>query len=323
MPYHLYKGQTLPSRRQIERALKRIIQDQVDQVMHFELKEAHLIGRGVHRAAYLVDFQLKPDPIQFKGQMVLLYPYAEAATELKDRLLNEVCVLQSLSLDQPAFRSPYLIGHCIINDSVVILEEWIDGVQIDLRAGRCMVGKPWEVAGEVAARVHDLRQVGMTVGGFKTREEHALHSLQDLDGHDIKLFSEAKEWCLKYLPPTQPTTLLHGDLSGQNIMIDLEGKVAPALIDWTFTIQGDPAHELAIITQGKRRPFEVDYGHEKLIEAYEDAGGEDIRVQEIHLYEICLLGRRYRAAKNKKDRIESPQEPLRLLHHLMIRLKRK
>ena len=134
MPYHLYKGQTLPSRRQIERALKRIIQDQVDQVMHFELKDAHLIGRGVHRAAYLVDFQLNPDPLQFQGKMVLLYPYAEAAPDLKDRLLNEVCVLQSLSLDRPAFRSPYLVGHCIINDAVVILEEWIDGVQIDLRA---------------------------------------------------------------------------------------------------------------------------------------------------------------------------------------------
>ena len=312
MPYHLYKGQTLPTRRQIERSLKRIAQNQVDQVMHFELIDAHLIGRGVHRAAYLVDFQLQPNVFAFPGKMVLLYPYAEAAVELKERLLNEVCALQSLALDHPAFRFPLFIGHCILNDAVVILEEWIEGVQIDLRAGRCMVGKPWEVAGEVAARVHDLYQVGETVGGFKTRHEHALHSLKDLDGHDVQLFSQAKQWCLSNLPPKEKTTLLHGDLSGQNIMIDLEGRVAPALIDWTFTTQGDPAHELAIITQGKRRPFEVDYGHEKLIEAYEDAGGIDIRVQEVHLYEICLLGRRYRAAKSKKDRIESPQEPLRL-----------
>ena len=106
----------------------------------------------------------------------------------------------------------------------------------ECESGRCMVGKPWEVAGETAARVHDLEKVGKQVGGFSTRQEHALHSLQALDGHDMKLFTQAKEWCLKNLPPEDPSTLLHGDLSGQNIMVDLEGQTAPALIDWTFTI---------------------------------------------------------------------------------------
>ena len=323
MPYHLYKGQTLPSRRYIERALKRILQDHIHEVMHFALKDAHLIGRGVHRAAYLIDFEIKPDPFPRNRKWVLLYPYEESAADLQDRLLNEVKALEELEKAQPPFRFPYLVGHCILNDAVVILEEWVDGVQIDLRAGRCMVGKPWEVAGETAARVHDLSTVGQHVGGFPTRRAHALHSLDALDGNEMKLFDEAKEWCLKNLPPDESSTLLHGDLSGQNIMVNLEGKAAPALIDWTFTTYGDPAHELAIITQAKRRPFEVDYGHEKLLEAYEDAGGIEVRLNEIFLYEICLLGRRYKAAKSKKGRIESPQEPLRLLHHLMVRLKRK
>ena len=80
---------------------------------------------------------------------------------------------------------------------------------------------------------------------------------------------------------------------------------------------------MAIITQGKRRPFEVDHGHERLLDAYLQAGGYEITLNEIYLYELCLFGRRYHTAKTKRaTRVESPQEPLRLAYHLLARLKR-
>ena len=324
MAYDLYQGQTLPSRRDVERALRKMAQEEGAMLPQLTLNGLQVIGRGVHRVAYLVDFKVKPDPIRISGaDRVLLYPYAEEASELKERLYREATALELLSQIKTPFRIPKPVGGVEVDDAVILLERFVEGNPIDLRAGRCLAGKPWEVAGEIAAAVHmtDL-EIAEQVGGFPTRREHALEAIKALDGHDQAWFKVAKEWCLKHLPPEdEPSALLHGDLSGQNILIDLKGGKAPALIDWTFTLWGDPAHEMAIITQGKRRPFEVDHGLHKLLEAYEDAGGRHIKPEEVYLHELCLFGRRYRAAKERgKARAEHPQEPLRALHGLLTRL---
>lgn len=322
MAYELFQGQTLPTRRELERALKRLGQEEGGMLPTLELNDCQVLGRGVHRVAYYVDFKLRPDPTRVSGKRVLLYPYAEEAAGLKGRLAREVAALDLLSQVKTPFRYPGLVGAVEIDEAVVILEKFVEGSPIDLRVGRCLAGKPWEVAGEIAAIVHQHPEVGEGVGGFPTRLDHATLALEDLKGHDAPLFKVAHEWGLKHLPPEgEPSTLLHGDLSGQNILMDLKGKLAPALIDWTFTIQGDPAHELAIITQGKRRPFEVDHGLERLLEAYEDAGGRPIAAEHVHFHELCLLGRRYRAAVTRgKARKEHPQEPLRALHGLLTKL---
>ena len=324
MAYQLFQGQTLPSRRNIERSIHRMLQERAGVAADVSINNCQVLGRGVHRVAYLVDLTVNPDFNHVSGSHVLLYPYEEEAASLKERLMREVTALEALDRAQSVFRYPQLIAYTVFNDAVVILERRVDGVPLDLRAGRCMVGNPWSVAGEIAARVHDLTNVARNLNGYPTRRAHANSALKDLEGLESRIFEDARQWCLEHLPPEdQPATLLHGDLSGQNIFVDLEGKLPPALIDWTFVIQGDPAHELAIITQGKRRPFEVDYGHEKLLEAYEDAGGHPVKLNEIYLYEMCLFGRRYRAAKKKgRNRVESPQEPLRLLHGLLNRLKK-
>lgn len=322
MAYELFQGQTLPTRRELERALRRLGQEEGAMLPTLELGDCQLIGRGVHRAAYYVDFKLRPDPLRVSGKRVLLYPYAEEAAGLRGRLAREAAALELLGQVKPPFRYPALVGAVEIDDAVVILERFVEGSPIDMRLGRCLAGKPWEVAGEIAATVHQLSELAEGVGGFPTRLEHATLALDDLRGHDAPLFDVAYAWGLKNLPPEgEPSTLLHGDLSGQNILIDLKGGQAPALIDWTFTIQGDPAHELAIITQGKRRPFEVDHGLERLLEAYEDAGGRPLSAAHVHFHELCLLGRRYRAATSRvKARKEHPQEPLRALHGLLTKL---
>jgi len=322
MPYDLYQGQTVPTRREVERALRKMAQEEGAMLPALDLKSIQVIGRGVHRVAFRVNFKLKPDPHKISGDRVLLYPYAEEAEEIKERLYREATALELLAAIKTPFRIPKPVGGVEVNGAVVLLERFVEGDPIDLRAGRCLAGKPWEVVGELAAVVHQLSEIGEQVGGYATRREHALSALTALDGHDLDWFKTAKEWCLKHLPPEEaPSTLLHGDLSGQNILMDFKSGKAPALIDWTFTMWGDPAHELAIITQGKRRPFEVDYGLQKMLEVYEDAGGVPISPEEVYLHELCLFGRRYRAAKTRgKARAEHPQEPLRALHGLLTRL---
>lgn len=326
MPYQLFQGQTLPTRRDIDRSIRRMFEEHFTTPTQIKIEDIQTLGRGVHRIAYDLRLSLKPDIHSLSGKYVLLYPYAEEASGLQERLLREVNALVGLTQSEAAFRYPQIIGNSIMDDgAVVILEKKVSGVPIDLRAGRCMVGQPWEVAGEIAARVHELDQVAQQIDGYPTRRAHALDSIKSLDGHDVGLFADAKAWCLEHLPESNiPTTLIHGDLSGQNILVDMSGKRAPALIDWTFTLRGDPAHELAIITQGKRRPFEVDDGHQRLLHAYIDAGGSELSLNDIYLYEFCLFGRRYKAATTRgKQRIESPQEPLRLLHGLLMRLTKK
>ena len=315
---------TMPTRREIERALKQIAQ-QSNFGSHVDLQHVQLIGHGMHRVAFHIRLQVRPDPGHLSGEHVLLYPYVEEAEGLKSRLRQESQALRLLDQVKPIFRFPQLIDDVEIGESVVLYEKYVEGVPLDLRVGRCLVGHPWEVVAEIAARVHDLRDVSLRLDGFNTRREQALHDIEVLRESEESTFRRAYDWCLEHLPDEgQETTLIHGDLSGQNILVHPEGLKAPALIDWTFTQKGDPAHEMAIVTQGQRRPFEVDYGHERLLESYHDAGGVPIKIQEIYLYELCLFGRRHRdATKNRLRRTEDPNEPLRLAYHLLHKLKKK
>jgi hypothetical protein len=318
-PHH-----TMPTRKEIERALKLIAQKS-GFGSHIDLQQMQLLGYGMHRVAFHIKLKVQPDPANLSGEHVILYPYDEEALGIKERLKREAKTLQLLAQVNPIFRFPKLIDSIEINDSVILYERFVEGVPLDLRVGRCLVGHPWEVVGEIAARVHDLRELSEHLDGFKTRREQALYDIEVLKRLGESTFERAYEWCLRHLPPEgEPTTLLHGDLSGQNILVHPEGLIAPALIDWTFAVQGDPAHEMAIVTQGHRRPFEVDYGHERLLESYHDAGGTKIELHEVFLYELCLFGRRFEAAnKNKFRRTEDPNEPLRLAYNLLMKLKKK
>ena len=238
MPYQLFQGQTLPTRREIERSVRRMFEEHFTVPTQLEIRNLQILGRGVHRVAYDISLYLKPDTYGLAGNYVLLYPYAEEAHGLKERLIREVEALVALGESEAVFRYPQIIGNSIMKDAVVILEKKVSGVPIDLRAGRCMVGRPWDVAGEIAARVHQLDDVAEQLNGYESRYDHAIQSIQSLDGHELSIFGEAKAWCLENLPgEDEPTCLIHGDLSGQNILVDVNGKQPPALIDWTFTLQ--------------------------------------------------------------------------------------
>ena len=78
---------------------------------------------------------------------------------------------------------------------------------------------------------------------------------------------------------------MHGDLLGQNILVDPDGS--PSVIDWEYAQRGDPAHDLAIVTRGVRRPFQVERGLEKLLEAYHRHGGTGVTIEQVRLHELC------------------------------------
>jgi thiamine kinase-like enzyme len=66
------------------------------------------------------------------------------------------------------------------------------------------------------------------------------------------------------------------------------------VIDWEYARTGDPAWDLAIVTRGARRPFQVGRGLERLLEAYREHGGRDVAADHVRVYELCLIAGWYR-----------------------------
>ena len=103
----------------------------------------------------------------------------------------------------------------------------------------------------------------------------------DLEDTEAK---PAREWTAHHLPEDRAAVLVHGDLLGQNILVFPDRR--PAVIDWEFSRMGDPAFDLAIVTRGVRRPFQMARGLDRLLDAYAAAGGDPIQRTEVQFYEI-------------------------------------
>lgn len=101
----------------------------------------------------------------------------------------------------------------------------------------------------------------------------------------------AREWATQHLPPDRAAVLVHGDLLGQNILVYPDEP--PTVIDWEFCRMGDPAYDLAIVTRGVRRPFQMARGLDRLLEAYTAPGGEPITPSRVHFHELCLSAQWY------------------------------
>ncbi len=82
--------------------------------------------------------------------------------------------------------------------------------------------RPWVEVANLAHAVHRLAPLVLDdlVQGYETRRLHALAALSVLDGLDESLAVKAREWALDHLPPDTPATIIHGDLLGQNILIN-------------------------------------------------------------------------------------------------------
>jgi hypothetical protein len=125
---------------------------------------------------------------------------------------------------------------------------------------------------------------GFTEGG-------APYGMTVTEFREMSLAREVHAWALEHLPPDEPAVLLHGDLLGQNIL--LRPREALGLIDWERAQLGDPAYDLAIVTRGARQPFQIAGGLDRLLESYAGQATE-IKKDNVHLYELCLLARWYR-----------------------------
>jgi len=90
------------------------------------------------------------------------------------------------------------------------------------------------------------------------------------------------------LPEEQPSTVLHGDLLPQNLLFHRSAEGRVAVIDWECAEIGDPAYDLAIVTRGVRKPLGVASGLRRLVEYYNETGGQKITFGAVIVHELLF-----------------------------------
>jgi aminoglycoside phosphotransferase (APT) family kinase protein len=277
-------------------------------------------GEGLSRKVYAAHVALSPDPDHLTGVWAVLLPDRKATPEDCRRWAREVTVLRQLAREQLPFRVPAPLGAFPDGGRPAIIRRFIDGIPVDLRAGRMQSVRPAELVGRIAAAIHDIDLTAWRRRpvGAATRRAHAEEMLRVFDNLEGTEAEPAREWAVQHLPQDRAAVLLHGDLLGQNILVFPDE--APAVIDWEFCRMGDPAYDLAIVTRGVCRPFQMARGLDRLLDAYAAAGGDPIKRSEVHFHELCLSARWYREALQGRGS-EPPEQALAKLRGILRRAK--
>lgn len=208
-------------------------------------------------------------------------PYIEA------RLLEELAKC-TFSFDIPKFVC--LVGAGTAAEGFIA--EAVAGVSVEnyMDRGERSAGYLATI-GKIAAEVHrvDAERFDFLPRHADSRA-HVQSELEELPAEFRQQDSDgraAAEWVEAHLPSGRPAVLLHGDLLPQNIVRDIIPERL-GVIDWEFAKVGDPAHDLAIVTRGVRKPLGVAGGMRKLLEAYVQAGGQPIQPADVYNHELLL-----------------------------------
>jgi aminoglycoside phosphotransferase (APT) family kinase protein len=295
-----------------KRLLKEVFARTADRAVEVDIGWVQYLDRGLCRKAFTAEVEFNPDPSGLSGAYVILLPLPEAEPSFDARARFEARLLTHLAtLDLP-LRIPRILGLLSCDGRPATIETLVHGIPLDLRAGHQPGVRPWDVVAEVAATVHTLDVDALSVPGgpagkipgSSTRRVHALAQLSILVGRPEPLLQDVHAWALEHLPPAERSVLVHGDLLGQNIL--LAPRELPGLIDWEYARLGDPAYDLAIVTRGVRRPFQIADGLDRLLEAYASRSSE-IRKEHVRLYELWLLARGYLEALEGGVRTHPPE----------------
>lgn len=211
--------------------------------------------------------------------------------ERRARATSEMRLLRRLSERALPFEVPPILGLVELDDDVACVQPLAEGIAADLRAERFRGGEPWTFVARVAAAIHAVPIEGLELNGPATRREACAYVFEDLDALGGPEGEDAKAWAREHLPPEDArSTLVHGDLLGQNLLLDPWETDRVTVIDWEYARLGDPAYDLAIVTRGARNPFQVSGGLEKLLDAYREAAPDarDIDESAVRLHELSL-----------------------------------
>lgn len=281
-----------------------------------EIGRVRKVGEGLSHEVFAAYVEVRPDAGSRSGAYAVFLPSRWAEPERQADPRREASLLDRVATETQALRVPDIVAVVPTDGGDIVVRRYLEGIPLDLRAGHQSGVRPWEIVGQVAATIHGIDVAGESaLAGYPTRREHALAEIAVLG--DLPELREAEEWALANAPPDEPSVLLHGDLLGQNIL--LHPSEPPAIIDWEAAMLGDPAYDLAIVTRGVRRPFQIERGLERLLDAYARCSPRHITASTVHFHELCLAGRWYREALEGASAREPADQALRRVEQVLGR----
>ncbi|MGQ0640869.1 MAG: phosphotransferase family protein [Gemmatimonadaceae bacterium] len=276
------------------------------------------IGDGVSNVVFSARIQLGTND---EIDVVIKLPAPDSAHDRDARMRAEAALLRFLRTQDLPFVVPRPLDEVETNTGLAVVQEFVEGFDVDLRAARFRGGKPWEFVAKVAAAVHAIKPdpVCGLVRVCLTRVNHALAFagiLEELDGSETR---DTDLWIRDHLPPPTAGSLLHGDLLGQNLRSPWDDLGAIGVLDWTEACVGDPAYDLAIVTRGHRKPFAVASGLERLVEAYNRLAPSPLAIADVRIHELLLHAHLCDAAMRHYGPNSAHAEQQRLVWRSLLR----
>ena len=276
------------------------------------------MGDGLSREVFAAEVEIATSSGREVAEMAVLLPRRGCDPAIDQRTRMEARLLVDLASMGLPFRVPRSFGVCADGGHLALVRSFERGVELDLRAGRQSRVRPWETVARIAGAIHRVapESIPWLVPRYATRLHHAQAAIAELEDLRQPEMAEARAWMNDHLPQATPSKLVHGDLLGQNILLGLSEP--DAVIDWEYAQFGDPAYDLAIVTRGVRRPFQIEGGLDRLLQAYARAGEAEVERKHVRLHELALAARWYRDALSG----QSPHAPAQQLQFLRSLLRR-
>jgi len=114
------------------------------------------LGDGLSRIALGAAVEVSPDPSGLSGAYVVLLPGRDATPDIDIRARQEMRLLHRLSKYELPFRIPRVLGAWPESGHRVVVRSFLEGVELDLRAGRQGRVQPWEVVAQLASAIHQI-----------------------------------------------------------------------------------------------------------------------------------------------------------------------
>lgn len=278
-----------------------------DRGLMAKLDRARPLGRGLDYAAFAMSTE---DGSNVDLHVVARVPHDPTTQAQEERAHREVQVLNHLHREPRPFRVPEVLGLVKLEERLIMVQKACYGVALPLWSGG--QPEPWSVIGSTAASIHRVDMTGWdngVAGPERGQREHLLDRIEVVSRDARPVFDEALEFVRSHLPVDRPGLLVHGDLLPQNLLLDVRGDDPPVALDWTYATRGDPAHDLAIVTRGLRRPFRVAGGHRRLLEAYNASSERVVGLLEVRLHELLLrIGLHAQLLERQASEAECEQE---------------
>ncbi|MGD9158697.1 MAG: phosphotransferase [Desulfobacteraceae bacterium] len=285
----------------------------------YQIEWVTKIGEGLSREVYRADVTTINDGEENHDLIAVSLILNDADIDVWSRLIKEQYILKSIYNKTGCFSVPKPTGILWKDGSLFSFTSFIRGFPLEFKTAKSLNKKPWEIVAKIAAEVHGfpVKNLPENLKQYKTREDHAISEINNFNKLNVSEIQDALSWVSENLPGRQNSVLIHGDLLGQNILQTLEDGLF--LIDWEYSRLGDPAYDLAIITCGSKKPFQVASGLEQLIEFYLASGGQEIAKKNVHVYEILFVIGWYQRSLDRSSGGHGPEYYLNFLRRLLKR----